>query len=92
MFYNIAMKAKTVSVTLPPAMLKRAHELARKESRTMSELVREALRHYERRSWWDAVNAYGRSKAAQTAVREDDVEELVQQARASRRRARAQTK
>jgi hypothetical protein len=33
----------------------------------MSELIREALRHYERRSYvsstWDEVNAYGRAKA-----------------------------
>ncbi len=26
----------------------------------MSELVREALRHYDRRAWWDEVNAHGR--------------------------------
>jgi predicted transcriptional regulator len=31
-------------------MLKRAQSIAKKESRTMSELIREALRHYERRS------------------------------------------
>ena len=45
----------------PPDMLKRAQSIAKKESRTMSELIREALRHYERRSWWDDVNAYGRA-------------------------------
>jgi predicted transcriptional regulator len=39
--------SKTLSVSLPPAQLKRAERLARKENRTLSELVREALRHYE---------------------------------------------
>lgn len=74
-------------------MLKRAQHLARKESRTMSELVREALRHYERRSWWDEVNAYGRSKAAQAGIREEGVDEVVQQTRASRgARTRSQAK
>ncbi|MGD1092294.1 MAG: ribbon-helix-helix domain-containing protein [Bryobacteraceae bacterium] len=36
-----------LSVTLPPDMLKRAQKLASKENRTMSELIREALRRYE---------------------------------------------
>jgi predicted DNA-binding protein len=36
-----------VSITLPPDMLKRAKKLAGKENRTMSELIREALRRYE---------------------------------------------
>src|SRR5712691_8813591 len=36
-----------ISVTLPPEMLKRARKLAARENRTMSELVREALRRYE---------------------------------------------
>ena len=38
--------AKTISITLPPDMLARAQEVARRESRTMSELVRESLRKY----------------------------------------------
>jgi len=82
MFYNIAMKtAQTVSITLPPEMLKRAHALARRESRTMSELVREALRHYERRSWWDEVNRYGQEKAATLGIGPSDVERLVKETR-----------
>ena len=36
-----------ISVTLPQEMLKRARKLAARENRTMSELVREALRQYE---------------------------------------------
>jgi predicted DNA-binding protein len=38
---------KVYSITMPPEMAKRAERLARKENRTMSELVREALRRYE---------------------------------------------
>lgn len=38
---------KTISISLPPAQYKKAERLARKENRTMSELVREALRRYE---------------------------------------------
>ena len=39
---------KVLSITLPAPMLKEARELAKQENRTMSELVREALRRYQR--------------------------------------------
>ncbi len=42
--------SKTVSISLPPTQLRKAEQLARKENRTMSELVREALRRYEETS------------------------------------------
>ncbi len=38
--------AKTVCITLPPELLKKAQKTAAREHRTMSELIREALRHY----------------------------------------------
>jgi len=79
---------KTLSVTLPPDMLKRAQSIAKRESRTMSELIREALRHYERRSWWDDINAYGRSKAERQGIREQDVERLVHEVRGAKRGAK----
>ena len=41
--------SKTLSVSLPPAQLKRAERLAKRENRTLSELVREALRQYEQK-------------------------------------------
>ncbi len=88
LLYNIHMRnTRTLSVTLPPDMLKRAQSIARKESRTMSELIREALRHYERRSWWDDINAYGRSKADGQGIREQDVDRLVHELRTAKKRA-----
>ena len=38
---------RTISISLPPAQLRTVERIARKENRTMSELVREALRQYE---------------------------------------------
>ena len=38
--------AKTLCVTLPPELLIKAQKTAAREHRTMSELVREALRRY----------------------------------------------
>lgn len=39
---------RTISISLPPAQLRTVERIAKKENRTMSELVREALRQYER--------------------------------------------
>ncbi len=78
---------KTLSVTLPPEMLARAEQLAKKEHRTMSELVREALRQYERKNWWDEINAYGRKTAEAAGIKsEQDVVDVI---RAMRREKRA---
>ncbi len=41
--------SKTLSVSMPPTQLKRTERLAKKENRTLSELVREALRQYEQK-------------------------------------------
>lgn len=38
---------KVYSITMPPALARKAERLAKKESRTMSELMREALRRYD---------------------------------------------
>mgnify|MGYP003701088637 CR=1 FL=1 len=82
--------SKTLSITLPPEMLARAEEIARKENRTMSELVREALRRYERTQWWDGMNTLGRAKAEERGLTEADVVSTVREVRkrrAEKRRA-----
>jgi predicted transcriptional regulator len=79
---------KTLSITLPPEMLTRAAKLAKKENRTMSELVREALRQYERERWWDETNSYGRATAGAAGVRtEEDVVNVIHAARSRRKQS-----
>jgi CopG family transcriptional regulator/antitoxin EndoAI len=78
---------RTLSVTLPPEMLTRAEQLAKKEHRTMSELVREALRQYEKKSWWDEMNGYGRKSAEAAGVRTE--EDVVKATHAMRQEKRA---
>ena len=70
-----------VSITMPAEMRSRAEALAKRENRTMSELVREALRHYERLRWWEETNAYGRARANALRVREADVDRLIHEYR-----------
>jgi predicted transcriptional regulator len=76
--------SKTLSITLPPEMLATAVEMARREHRTMSELVREALREYERKNWWAETNAYGQAKAHERGLSESNVEKLVAEVRRER--------
>lgn len=70
-----------ISITIPPEMLKRAKKLAKLENRTMSELLREAYREYERKRRWDDLNSYGRERAAALGITEEDVPRLVNEVR-----------
>ena len=74
-----------ISITLPAEMLKRAKRLAQIENRTMSELMREAYREYERKRRWDEVNDYGREKAAALGITEKDVPRIVKEWRKEQR-------
>ena len=80
---------KVISITMPPALAAEVAELAKKENRTTSELLREAFRSYQRQRRWDEINAYGRVKAAEAGIEEKDVVSLV---RAYRREQRERKK
>jgi predicted transcriptional regulator len=84
--------AKTVSITLPPELLAKAQEIAQREHRTMSELMREALRRYmttETRSsfdGWDTLLEGTRAKARELGViTEEDVDRIVHEYRREKR-------
>lgn len=79
---------QTLSITLPPEMLERAAAMAKHEHRTMSELVREALRQYERVHFLNAAQAYGAERAATSGLREQDVVPAVKAVRKMRAAAR----
>jgi len=73
---------KVVSITLPPAMFEEAQALAKQENRTMSELVREALRRYERERFFEKARALMKPAADRLGIHnEEDVVELVRQVR-----------
>ncbi len=76
---------KTLSISLPPAQLKDAERLAKKEHRTLSELVREALRSYQYQRQLQELNTQGRAKAAELGIAEADVVPLIHQLRQQRR-------
>jgi hypothetical protein len=81
---------KTITVSFPIELAKQAEHLAKTESRTMSELFREAFRTYHAaavRKRLAAGNAYAQARAAH-GYTEADVERLVDEARAELRSAR----
>jgi CopG family transcriptional regulator/antitoxin EndoAI len=73
---------KVVSITMPPPLFEQAQALAKQENRTMSELVREALRHYDREQTIRRVRTQMESVAGQIGVNtEEDVVRLVREVR-----------
>lgn len=73
---------KVVSITMPPPLFEQAQALAKLENRTMSELVREALRRYDREQTIRRVRTQMESVAGQIGVNtEEDVVRLVREVR-----------
>lgn len=81
--------ARTISITLPPDLLDKAQEVARREHRTMSELFREALRRYMMQEpQWDALLLRTRAAGEALGVKsESDVERLTDEYRRDKRRS-----
>jgi predicted DNA-binding protein len=74
---------KTITVSFPLELAEQAEQLAKTESRTMSELFREAFRTYRAaavRKRLQAGNAYARDRATHRYT-EADVERLVDETR-----------
>lgn len=64
---------KTISISMPPAQLKTVERLARKENRTRSEFVREAIRRYREQPSQEDLKAAARAALLEAlrAVQED---------------------
>lgn len=78
---------KTITVSFPVELAEQAEHLAKTESRTMSELFREAFRTYRMEAVRKRLvtgNAYAQRRAARQYT-EADVERLVDEARAELR-------
>ena len=74
--------SKTWTVSLPPPMEREATQVARREHRTKSELVREALRVYLAQREWQALQQRAAQRAAARGLRsEADVEHSIDELR-----------
>ena len=77
----MARSTVTITVSLPPEMLSKIEEFMKKEGRTRSELVREALRRYFQEQEWKEIIRYGARVAKERGITEDQVEEIVDEYR-----------
>ena len=78
--------SKILPISLPPEMLEDVERLAKKERRTKSELVGEALRRYIEDREWEAVRAYSSARARALGITEADVDRLIHEHRQERRK------
>jgi sRNA-binding protein len=70
-------------------MLEEAKQIAQEENRTMSELLREALRTYQQQRRWKNITEYGAASAKAAGVKtEEDVVHAIHQLRASKRHSK----
>ena len=74
----------TVNISFQDDLLSSIDQVAKNESRTRSELLREAARMYiERKGRWEMIFAHGDQQAKKNKLKEKDV---MQEIRAYRRR------
>ena len=85
-----ARKSKVYTISLPPELAQRAEALAQRDSRTMSELFREAFRTYsaqQARRTLDELGEYAASRNPK-GYTEADMPRLIKEVRAEKPRRR----
>ncbi len=78
-------KSKTITFSLPPEMAEHVRQVMQEEGRTMSELLREALRQYMDERQWRSLERSGWRRAREQGVAPEDVERLVDEYRTGAR-------
>ena len=67
---------KTITISLPPEVVGQINSLTKKEGRTRTEVLREALRRYAEDQEWKALLQYGQKQARKRGITKDQVEDL----------------
>lgn len=81
------MGTTTVNISFKEDLLQEIDSIARQESRTRSELVREAARMYiERKQKWQAIFALGQNQISRTDIDERMIDKEIKAYRKSKRR------
>ncbi|MBC7320687.1 ribbon-helix-helix protein, CopG family [bacterium] len=66
-----------ISISIPPSIEEKIEEIIKKEGMTRSELIREALRRYIEEKELEELVRYGRKKALERGITEDQIEDIV---------------
>ena len=69
------MKSSTVNISFSDDLLRKIDQVAQEESRSRSELIREAARGYiERKRRWKQIFNFGKMNAAKKGIAESNIE------------------
>ena len=80
------MKTGTVNISFQEGLLRQIDEMAREESRSRSELIREAARiSIERKKRWKDIFVFGEKQVRRLRLSESDVESEIGGYRRSKR-------
>ncbi|MBN1356921.1 ribbon-helix-helix protein, CopG family [bacterium] len=81
------MKSNTVNISFTKGLLDQIDRTANEESRSRSELIREAARMYiERKKRWKDIFDFGEKQAENLRLKPNDVDSGIQEYRRSRRK------
>lgn len=73
---------KLISISIMPELLEKLNKIAKEESRTRSELLREAVRRYIEERDWQEITRYAKKMGEETGVRsEEEVNRRVEEYR-----------
>ena len=73
---------KTITFSLSSEMSERLEDLTRRDTRTRSALIREALARYMEELEWRELLEYGRQRATEAGIEPEDVARLIDEYRA----------
>ena len=81
------MQTQTLNIALPRDLVKKVDEVARREYRNRSELIRQALNSYiEKRTRWEIILAEGKEYGKKMGIKsEEDVNRIVREYRHGRK-------
>lgn len=76
------MKTSTINLSIPRDLLEQADREAKRESRSRSEIMRDALRDYlAHRKNWDRIFEYTERHFRERGLKPEDIEEAIREAR-----------
>ncbi len=80
---------KPITVSLSPDLLRETQRVAQEETRTRSELIRDALRQYLASRHWQRLRQWGAETAERLGLKtEADLQRLLDEVRTGRRKAK----
>ena len=72
---------QTENLSLPDGLQTEIEKVARAQERTVNEVLAEAVDRYVREKQWQSLKSYGRQKARERGIKQNDVLRLIAESR-----------